>query len=414
MHNQRLIATAFATVLLISQIPQAQAAGFYIQEQSVKGLGYAFSGSTTSIDDASTIYFNPAGMTKLDGAQINAGVHVLMPDSELSDRGTTAPPGRPVGDESDNPYDPSPIPNLYGAVPLTDNFWFGVGVSAPFGLGSEYDDGWFGRYDSTSSELKTINIAPSIALKATEWLSFGLGLDIQYAEANLQGAAFAGTEGLSRLAGDDWSMGYNAGIQIKPIESTQIGFHYRSAMDHKLEGTISAEGTTGADFRTDGSAELNLPDIATMGIEHKINDTTRIMGQATWFGWNNFQDIVAIDNTGNIRSTAVQNYQTTWAFSIGAEHDLNEKWTVRAGYQYDETPTTDLYRTTSTPDGDRNWFSVGATHKLTPKLDLDFAATYIHVGDESINISRNSNLANIRADSEGQVGIVAVGLTYKF
>jgi long-chain fatty acid transport protein len=414
MRIHSLFTGSLAAVLLLATSSSVQAAGFYIQEQSVRGLGYAFSGSTTSIDDASTIYFNPAGMTKLDRAQINAGAHFIYPDSDLSDTGTTAPPGQPVGPESDNPYKITPVPNLYGAMPITDQLWLGLGVSAPFGLGSDYDDGWFGRYDSTETELKTINVAPSLALKATEWLSIGLGIDIQYADAVLESAAFAGAAGTSRLSGDDWSVGYNAGIQIKPWQHTEIGLHYRSAMKHTLDGTISAEGTGAGDFTTGGTADLNLPDIATLGIAHDVTPQTRLMAQATWFGWNNFQDIAAIDDSGTVRSRIVQNYQTTWAFAVGAEHDLNDKWTVRAGYQYDETPTTDLYRTSRTPDGDRNWFSLGATHKLTENMDLDFAATYIHVGDETINVSRNAGLANIQADTEGQVGIVAVGLTFKF
>lgn len=410
---KRLTGT-LASIICLSFSAPAFAAGFYIQEQSVRGLGYAFSGSTTSIDDASTIYFNPAGMTKLDGAQVNLGVHALLPDADISDRGTTAPGALAVGGESGNPYEISPIPNFYGALPVTDKLWLGIGVSAPFGLGSDYDDGWFGRFDSTKTELKTINVAPTIAFEATQWLSLGFGLDVQYADANLQANAFAGAEGLSRLVGDDVSIGYNAGIQIKPLENTEIGIHYRSAIKHELEGTISAEGTGAADFRVSGSAKLNLPDIATFGVSHDVTKDTRIMAQATWFGWNNFQDITAIDDAGTQRSQVVQNYQTTWAFAVGAEHNINEDWTVRAGYQYDKTPTTDLYRTSRTPDGDRNWFSLGATHKLTPKLDLDFAATYILVGEESINVSRNGGLANFRADTEGEVGIVAVGLSYKF
>ena len=336
MKLQRLLYTTLAFIICLSFSVPVLAAGFYIQEQSVRGLGYAFSGSTTSIDDASTIYFNPAGMTKLDGAQVNVGVHAILPDADLSDTGTTAPGALPVGPESDSPYSLTPVPNLFGALPITDQLWIGLGVTAPFGLGNEYDDGWFGRFDSTTTELKTINVAPTIALKATDWLSLGAGLDVQYADANLQANAFAGAEGLSRLVGDDVSIGYNAGIQIKPCETTEIGIHYRSAISHELEGIISAEGTGAGDFRVGGSADLNLPDIATFGVAHDLTEDTRIMAQATWFGWNNFQDITAIDNAGTQRSQVVQNYQTTWAFSVGAEHDINEDWTVRAGYQYDE------------------------------------------------------------------------------
>lgn len=416
-----LAATALSASILSFTTHQAIAAGFYIQEQSVKGLGSAFAGSTTSIDDASTLYFNPAGMTKLKGAQANVGVNVLLLDGDVDDTGTNAPPGQPLGGSGGNPYSISAVPNLYGVLPITDKLWGGLGVSAPFGLANEYNDGWFGRYDSTETELTTINITPAFGFEATDWLSIGGGVDIQYADADLRSAIFvgAGNEGISKLEGDDWSVGYNLGFQIKPTEKTDIGFHYRSSIEHTLDGKITVEGTGVADSVTQGSADLNLPDIASFGIGHNITDKTRIMGQATWFGWNNFQDITAISDAGAVLSQVVQNYQTTWAFAVGAEHYLNEKWTIRAGYQYDETPTTDEFRTSRTPDGDRNWFSGGATYKLNDKIDLDFAATYITVGDETINVTRNTAVApalasNVRADTSGQVGILSFGLNYKF
>lgn len=398
------------------------AAGFYIQEQSVRGLGYAFAGSTTSIDDASTVYFNPAGMTKLDTAQLNAGVHLLIPDGDLNNTGTTVPPGQILGGSGGNPYSLSPVPNLYGVMPLSEQIWGGIGVSAPFGLSNEYNSGWFGRYDATDTSLTTINISPALAVKATDWLSLGAGFDVQYAEADLRSAVFvgAGNEGESKLEGDDWSYGYNIGAQIKPFEHTEIGLHYRSAIGHELDGKITVAGTgTAADGVIGGMAELDLPDIATFGIAHDVTDQTRLMGQATWFGWSTFEDITAVNDLGAVASSVVQNYRNTWAFAIGVEHDVNEEWTVRAGYQFDQTPTVDTHRTARTPDGDRNWFSGGVTYKLNDNIDLDFAATYIDVGNESINVTRNTAVAaalasNVRADTSGSVGIVAFGLSYKF
>lgn len=404
---------ASCAVLSIIASPHANAAGFYIQEQSVKGLGAAFSGSTTSIEDASTVYFNPAGMTKLDRMQGNLGVHLLAPDANLEDTGTTLPPGITDSDNNSN-FGLTPVPNAYAVIPLTEKIWTGFGTSAPFGLGSEYDDDFFGRYDATKTELKTINFTTAMAYKATEWLSVGLGVDVQYADANLQSALFAGAEGVSRLEGDDWSFGYNAGIQIKPFDRAEIGVHYRSAIRHELKGNISAEGTGAADFTTTGSADLNLPDIATIGAAYDLTNKTRLMAQATWFGWNNFEDITAVSDAGTVISSVAQNYINTWAFAVGIEHDWNEDWTVRAGYQHDETPTTDEFRTTRTPDGDRNWFSAGATYKYTDNIDLDFAATYIDVGNEKVNVTRNAGLSNVRADTDGRVGILAVGFNYKF
>ncbi|HPD82980.1 MAG: outer membrane protein transport protein [Alphaproteobacteria bacterium] len=401
---------------LFSVTQAAHAAGFYIQEQSVKGLGSAFSGSTTSIEDASTIYFNPAGMTKLEQAQINAGVHLIVPSADLTDTGSTLGGAPVTGGDGGNPYSPTPIPNLYAAVPLNNMIWAGIGVSAPFGLGSDYGDTWFGRFDSTQTDLTTINIQPSVAVKANDWLSIGGGVDIQYADAELKSAAQIVTAGESKLKGDDWSLGYNIGVLVKPLPQTEFGVHYRSAIEHTLDGRISLQGTGAGTFDIPGTADLNLPDIATFGVAHDVNENLRLNAQVTWFGWNNFQEIRAKNAAGGTVSNVTQNYSNTTAFAVGGEYDLNDTWTVRAGYQFDETPTNDQFRTTRTPDGDRNWFSGGGTYKLNENIDLDFAATYIHVGSETINVSGRNALGNavVRANTGGDIGIVAVGLNYKF
>ena len=407
-----LLSTAIGLTVFIGA-SDAKAAGFYIQEQSVKGLGYAFSGSVTSIDDASTIYFNAANMTNLNGAQMNAAAHVLKPNADLNNNGSTGLAA--TGENPGNPYDAEVIPNLFAATPILDGkAWIGAGITAPFGLANDYGETWFGRYDSTSTDLKTIDFQPSVAFNATEWLSVGLGVNVQYADAELKSASRVTSDGISTLRGNDISFGYTASLLAQPNDKLDIGMNYRSGITHELDGSISLVGSGGADFNTSGTATLGLPDIATFGAGYDVNDRFRVMGQATWFGWNNFQNITARNDAGTTLSQVVQNYKTTWAYAIGAEYDVNEEWTVRAGYQYDETPTRDLYRTSRTPDGDRNWFSAGATYRMNDQIDLDLAATYIDISEEKINVSRNSGFAQVSATSEGSVGIVALGMTYKF
>lgn len=439
--KSKFILTLLSTAAVgLAYSATANAAGFYIQEQSVSGLGSAFSGSTTNINDASTIYFNPAGMTKLEGSQAQAGANLLIPNSELTDTGSTGPAALgslPIsGGDGGNPYDLSPVPNGFISHQLNNQFWVGLGVTAPFGLANEYDSDWFGRFDSIKTELTNVDIQPTVAYKVNDKLSFGLGINIQHADAELTSAANAvaggGTEGVSSLEGDDWSFGYTLGVHAKPLDGTTIGASYRSAVSHRLDGKITSEGTTSADFEAAGYADLNLPDLATFGISQEINDKLTLQGQATWFGWNNFQEIRAVTNEsisilggaitrapGDTVSNVVQNYQTTWAFALGGEYDYSDDLTLRAGMQFDETPTTDAFRTSRTPDGDRTWLSSGATYKIDDRFSVDFAATYIWVKDGKIDVTRNNAFSNtvatqVKANTEGNVGIVAVGLNYKF
>lgn len=396
----------------------ANAAGFYIQEQSVSGLGSAFSGSVTNLNDPSTIYFNPAGLTKVEGTQAQLGVHVLLPKADLTDTGTTTPiTTTPGTEDGGNPYDPTPVPNAFISHQINSKVWVGLGVSAPFGLASDYGDDWFGRYDSTETELTTIDVQPTVAFKVNDQLSIGGGINIQYADAKLKNAVFGGTEGEATLKGDDWSYGYNIGVQYRPLESTTFGLNYRSAISHTLDGNVLIQNSGALDRDDSASADLDLPDIATLGVAHKISPKWTVMGQATWFGWNNFQDIDPEPDTGTDLAPTVQNYQTTWAFAVGAEYEYSDQWTFRGGLQFDETPTTDEYRTSRTPDGDRTWVSLGATYDYSDRLSLDLAATYIDIEEGEINVLRNGTGATsstISADTDGHVGILALGLTYKF
>jgi len=408
--------TKFLSVLILGTALSpmaANAAGFYIQEQSVSGLGSAFSGSVTNLNDPSTIYFNPAGMTKLDGIQAQAAAHVLIPTSEITDTGSGGLSAANTGDGG-NPYSPSPIPNGFYSHQVNNQLWAGIGITAPFGLATEYDDGWFGRFDSTETALLTLDIQPSVAFKVRDNLSIGGGVNVQYADAELKSAVFGGTEGTSTLEGDDWSFGYTVGVQYEPISGTHLGASYRSAISHTLEGNIEIAGSTAFDRDDSASADLGLPDIATFGVAQDINDKLTLTAQATWFGWNNFQDIDPEPDSGTDLPATVQNYQTTWAFAAGAEYEYSDTLTLRGGVQFDETPTTDEYRTTRTPDGDRTWLSAGATYSVNEKIDLDLAATYIWIEDQEISLGRNGGAATVSADTEGSVGILAAGFTYKF
>lgn len=419
LKNHARFALLSATAL-IAITTQANAAGFYIQEQSVTGLGSAFSGAVTNLSDPSTIFFNPAGMTKLGGMQAQAGVDLLIPDSDISDTGSTAPAGiATLGGSSDNPYEPTPVPNGFISYQINDSLWVGLGITAPFGLGSEYDEDWFGRFDSTKTELKVIDIQPTLAYKINDMFSIGVGANIQHADADLRNRVVLGalTEGNSQLAGDDWGYGYTVGVQIKPVASTTIGLNYKSEVHQNLDGRIHVTTLAGATVgaaSSDGSAKLTTPDQATIGLAHKITERLTLQGQATWFGWNNFENITSIRASGVVAATVVQNYQTTWAYAVGAEYVANDAWTLRGGVQFDETPTTDEYRTSRTPDGDRTWASLGATYGWNDRLDIGMAATYIHIEDEEINIARGGGAGRVVADTEGYVGILALSATYKF
>lgn len=418
---------------------QANAAAFYLQEQSVSGLGTAFAGSAADTPDASTIFYNPAGMTELDGMQVYFGANVLFPSADFDNDGSTiATPGTGgvavpiVGNDGGNPFDAEVVPQAYFAAPIFDNrFWAGIGVSAPFGLANEYDEGFVGRYNSTKNELKTIDFEPAIAWAPTNWFSVGGGISIQYVDANLQnaipnpglGGAATATDGRTRLTGDDWSTAANFGVLFKPMDGTKIGVNYRQGASHTLKGDIDTTLPTtlgGATITVDGSAELDLPNMVQTGISQKITDQLTLLGSVNWYEWSNFNDIPISSPAG--LAISEQGYENTWGFALGARYRLNEQWLLKTGVQYDQTPTVSEFRSTRIPDGDRLWLAAGATYSLNENIDLDLSGAYITIlHDKRIDLTDNptaalgvGTTANTVGDSDGQVFVGAAAVKFKF
>ena len=419
------LAASSAAIALIAA-GSASAAGFYIQEQSVTGIGRAFAGSAAMSDDVAGMYFNPAIMTGLDKKiQAETGVNVLVPTATLKDRGTTSttPGGFNSSGNPGNPYEATPVPFGAAAMPLMDgDLWLGVHAGAPFGLSSDYGKTWFGRYDSTKTDLRVYQVSPSVAYAINDQFSIGAGVDVQRAEATLEAAV--ATTGLTandlqyKVKGDDWDYGFNVGATYKPTEKLKLGASYRSAITHTLKGTASLTTAAGTIFdSSSGSADLDLPDMAILSAVYDLTPDWRVMGSLNWFGWSNFEKIAVEAADANLSPTVQQNYKNTYAVSIGGEHDLTDSLTIRAGIQYDQTPTQDNYRTSRTPDGNRLWLSTGLGYKFNDVFSVDAAYTYINISDESINLTRAgavSGSTTIDASSSGHVHIIGLQGRLKF
>jgi len=441
VHRPSKYALSWAVGLALGVAPTALlAAGFYIQEQSVSGLGRAFAGEAAIASDASTIYFNPAGMTRLNAPEFQAAVHLLVPKSKVTNNHSTATTpgtgGNPLayeGGNGGNPYGASPVPNLFYARPLNEQTWVGLGITAPFGLANEYDRDFFARYDSTETALKVIDIAPSMAYQLNDRVSIGGGINIQYADATLKnalpdptrvGGPSVDTDGEFALSGDSWDYGFNIGVLLDLSEATRLGVHYRQGITHTLKGTATTllpVGLGGTSVSQGGEADLKLPDMASVGLTHRLSDRWTGLAQYTWFNWSSFDEIAVKLESGDHPDPVRQNYKNSWALALGAEYQLDDRWTLRGGIQYDTTPTQDGSRTTRTPDGDRTWFSAGASYERDSRLGFDFAYTYIDISKESLDLTRDFYLGSPGASSveldgttEGHVHILAAALRYRF
>ncbi len=440
-------------VLLVSAIGgagHALGAGFYIQEQNAAGVGRAQAGNVVAADDASTIFFNAAGLTELPGVQAAGGIDLIIPSAGLTDTGTVnrstgaylANPASggfsaPGGGNGGNPGSPTPVPDLYFSAHIPDSdFTVGLGLSAPFGFTSKFNSNSFARYDSIDSEVTTIDIAPTVAWKVNDWISLGAGVDIQYADVKLTsalpnalnlGGPTPSTDGLLQLKGNTWTTGFNVGLLLKPAAGTKLGFSYRSAITHQIDGNVTFSGLTGPlaarNGTVGGDAALNLPDFYTGGISQQITPQLTLLGEVDYYKWSNFKqiDIVLGDGSGSL--VTPENYRDTYSVALGGEYQLTEALKLRAGVKYDQTPTVDAYRDTRVPDGDRYWIAGGVHYALNDHLALDASYAHIFLDSEKINVSRSfyatapfpiPTSSTISAQSNVALDLLTVGFSYKF
>ena len=377
-----MVAGAFAT--------QTYAAGFQLSEQSAIQMGRAMAGAGIVGDDLSAVHYNPAGMTLLSGTRMQATGTWVAVNLDYEGNYGQSENGRLKGQT---------IPAGFITHQINDSLWAGLGLTVPYGMGTEYGEGWEGKSRGTESMILTFDINPNLAWKVNDKLSVGGGISLQYAKAEL-GFGFDvpsfKTAAHANVKGDSWARGWNVGMMFQPVETVRLGLAYRSHIAHNADGHTTLNnvpiqidnGFVLTNIRSDMEVRLKTPDTITFSATWEATDALRLSGTARWSKWSNFcsLDVRNLDLAGDFGTTVVENnWDDTWFFSVGADYKLNGQWTVRGGVAYDQGPVENQYRMAVIPDTDRVWFSGGASYKYTDNLTFDFGATYIKgVGDTDL------------------------------
>jgi len=388
-HSRSLIPYA-VSVALAAFAGGAQASGFALIEQNASGLGNAYAGAAAVAEDASTIFFNPAGLTRLPGMQFVGALHVISPNSEFTNSGSQLAALHALGGNGGDAGDLALVPNLYFSWMMDRQWSFGVGIGAPFGLKTEYEEGWVGRFQGLKSEIKTININPTVAFKASDTFSIGFGLNYQTAEATLTRAVNLGaTEGRALVEADSNSWGWNIGALFQAGPSTRIGASYRSKVEHTVNGTATitnAAGTAILGTPAPIEAEITLPDTFSLSIVQQIDPRLELLGDISFTRWSEIQQvrIVRLDN-GTTLDTLNLNFDDTYRLSVGANYKLNDEFTLKGGLAYDKSPVQDQFRSVRLPDNDRIWIAVGGKYRISKQAVIDFGYTHIFIKDAPIS-----------------------------
>ena len=453
---KKSFALLFGLALLLCASSTVFASGFAIVEQSVSGLGVSFAGAVSG-EDPSAMFFNPASITLLEGQQATAGLHVIVPSTKFTAttaESTPIPIGGgaylpPVSFGTNNGGDggvTALVPNLYYSNKLNDKLSIGLGINAPFGLATDYDRTWVGRYYAKESDVATININPVIAYKVTDQFTLAAGVSAEYMDVTLSSMldggliAFSATQSPSFISAisqpaydifaenkaDDWAFGFNLGLMYEFTPDTRIGLAYRSEIKHKLEGDVKFQIPSALAFLSptfsnqDIHGEITLPATASVNLYTKVTDKLALMGDVTWTGWSSFDELT-INFEGSLAgspSTTTENWDDTWRYSVGASYQATEALQLRGGMAYDETPISDEYRTPRIPGEDRFWVSLGAGYQFTENIDMDFAYAHLFVSDSKMQKyatnPEDTSHGTVIGEFENSVDIASIQFNYKF
>lgn len=428
---------------------QVQASGFQLKENSVKAMGSAYAGSGVKTGDTSVVVNNPATMTQFEGTTVQADVTVIDLNAEFTGGGQDVL-GRPLtGGNGGNAGGMTPVPAMSVVHKLDNGLALGAMISAPFGLKTEYEDGWVGRYYAHTSDVKLVDLTFSAALDLVpDHLSVGIGAIYSSADVTLSKSVDFGTalfgnpatrplpfarpqmrDGFAEVQGDDTGFGWILGINFRPTDKLSIGYSHRSEIDYDLTGDVDwtvpqdvaavfAASPTARVLFQDGnvSAKLTTPTVDTVAVNYQVTDQLSLALTYSETGWESLQEVRIDFANPDANSVEAFNWDTTRFMSIGGEYQLSEAWTLRAGYAYDETPTTFAHRTPRLPDEDRKWYSIGATWQMSEQLGVSFAYSRIVPDRPQIGIITPPAQGGQRlfGSYDSDVNLFGVSAQYKF
>jgi long-chain fatty acid transport protein len=436
---------AAGAVTALAAAGQAQAAAFYLQEQSTKAIGRAFSGEVSEMG-AQQQWWNPAAVGGISGMQSYVGFSAILPTADATNIGSTVQrpglnlsgltgiPGLPtvlgandpVGGNQNvhNMVNNGYLPNGGFAIPLPGGFAFGFTATSPYSFTTNYGSSDWARYSADKSRLRTFDFQPSLAW-SNGHVSFGAGPNIEYVRATLSNylpdplanagglpaplaAALraglglpAGTplaavlntgDGHQYLKGSGWDVGYSLGFQFHN-DQVDLGVSYKSAIKHKLKGKLIVDGlggllaAEGANQRVDDAvARFTTPWQVNFGARYHVSPKLTLNGQITRFGWDKF-DAIRVSNLGTTPDQQIdERYKNSWSFAGGFDYKLTPKLTWRAGVQRDLSPIGADNRDPRVPDGNRWNFATGASYEMTGNMGVDAAFSYDKI--QSANIDR--------------------------
>lgn len=417
------LARTSLTALIIAGTfaPRLAASGFQLREQSPSAQGNSFAGISAGGSDIGAMFFNPASLTLFGNSQVVIGGSFISPKAQPSDlagaylsgAAVSGPVSAPNGAKS------AVLPNLYAMWSLSKDLKLGVAINAPYGLVTEYENSFVGRYHALRSDLKTVEIAPTVAYRLNDQWSVGATFLARKADAELSNAVDFGTaiaslgvpaplgvpgawDGKATLTGTKWGYGFKAGVTFQPTSALRFGLAYHSGMSLNLKGDVAFQFPTA--FNTtlstnpvvisvkgkfadqSATAEMKLPANTSLGITYDLTPALSVQAELSHTAWSTFKELRVKFGNGILPDSITnESWKDTLFYSLGATYKLDSAWTLRTGIATDKTPVALENRTPRIPDNDRFWGSVGAGYAFSKALSVDFAYSHLWVQDSNLD-----------------------------
>ncbi len=408
--NAALLITVLALILIHLGGGGARAGGLYLNEFATPSMGVAGAGAEAVANDASTnfAFHNPAGMTRLDGHEIQLGAGLLRGDTKFDRDSDTPLNGGNGGDQAGW----APLVGTHGVFSATDDLKLGMSIFSVSGAALDPDNDWTGRYSLQEISLLTLTANPSAAVRVNEWLSLGAGMTIMYADIEYDLAAPpinppTGGPGKVEIDGDDFAFGFNFGALVELSPRTRFGITYVSKVEPKFSGDLKVK-TRGPNFNFDSDLEFTFPQLARIGAYHELNDQWALLGTVGWEDWSNFDELLVSTERGS--ASIDTEWKDTYHFSGGVHYRPTEDWLLQTGITFDTSPVSKGDRTAELPMDRQIRYAVGAQYQWNERISVGGAVEYIDLGDAEIS---NSDILKGEYDTN-RVIMFALNFGYKF
>lgn len=406
--------TALAAAIATASC-HVMANGLAVNEQSASGMGTGFAGRSSSALDASTVFGNPAGMSRLERAEVSGGAAAIWPETDIDASEANMGGGTNKGDIAPDAI----VPFAYYVRPLNEKWHFGLGLYVPFGVISDYEKSFQGRDQGLYSKVQVTTLQPTISYRINDRVAVGFGPTINKIDGKLTSnpLAHAGMDSRVRIKGDDIGYGFNAGVLVDVTDRLAWGLNYRSKVEYELEGTITYSSNSpvpGFDGkRHKGTVDITMPESVDTSITYQANDKWTIYAGSTWTRWSRLKALEVAHEGPQNDVLEPLNWENTWAHAIGVAYQVAPSVVLRSGFALDASPTSNEHRTVRIPVSNRKIYSLGLGWNIDRDWTIDVAYAYVDESKGRVNQTSHAGIP-YSAKYDNSAHGLGIQLTHRF